>query len=446
MNYSGGQGTKETRMGIAETLEYIHSVKWQGVKPGLERTRELLKALGNPENSLKFVHIAGTNGKGSTAACIESVLRKAGYRTGLFTSPYIVNFNERMQVNGKRISDHELERLTDEIRPFADAMEDHPTEFELITALAMKYFLDQECDLVVLEVGMGGELDSTNVVDTPEVAVITSIGYDHVKELGPTIVDIAGAKAGIIKNDGDVVVYGGEREVEAVFERVSAQRGARLVRADFTRIKKQDISLDGTKLEVEPYREISFPLAGVYQPKNAALAITALEVLRDKGYRINDLDVVAGLESVRWPGRFEILGYEPVFILDGAHNPQGVEAAAESLRHHFRERKIVFAFGVLADKDVDSMISNLTPLAEAFIAIKPDYPRAMDVNTLAGKLSGYGVPVAACDSVSEGISLAVKTAGKGGVVCALGSLYFSGDIRAAYNEQIKALDGGKIMH
>ncbi|MCL2201684.1 MAG: bifunctional folylpolyglutamate synthase/dihydrofolate synthase [Oscillospiraceae bacterium] len=419
-------------MSIKETLEYIHNVKWQGAKPGLERTRELLRGLGNPEKELKFVHIAGTNGKGSTAACVAAVLQKAGYRTGLYTSPYILRFNERMQVDGVQISDEELEHMTDEIRPIADAMKDAPTEFELITALAMKYFLYKAVDIVVLEVGMGGTLDSTNVIDAPEVAVITSIGFDHVVELGPSITDIAGNKAGIIKDGCDVVVYGGEPEVEAVFERVSAERGAKLRRADFSRIESTEFTLEGIKLKVSPYPEVLLPLNGAYQPKNATLAISALEILREKGYKITDADITAGLAEVRWPGRFEILGSKPVFILDGAHNPQGVEATAESLREHFGSKKIIFIVGVMADKDVDSMIGFIAPLAGSFIAVRPNYPRAMKAEVLAEKLSQYGVPVTAGESVSAGVALALENAGEDGVICAIGSLYFSGDIREAY--------------
>jgi len=420
-------------MGIAETLDYIHSVKWQGSKPGLSRTRELLSALGNPEKSLKFVHIAGTNGKGSTAACIAAVLRKAGYRTGLYTSPYILRFNERIQVDGEHISDDELEKMTDFIRPFADAMEDPPTEFEIITSLALKFFLGKQCDIVVLEVGMGGELDSTNVIDTPEVAIITSIGYDHVKELGPKIVDIASAKAGIIKNGGDVVIYGGAREVEEVFERVCSERGARFGKADFARISDVDFSLDGTRFVLEPYGEISLPLNGAYQPRNAALAVTGLELLREKGYGICDRDIVSGLGSVFWPGRFEVLGREPVFILDGAHNPQGMDATADSLQRHFGDRKVVFIVGVMADKDVDSMMSLIAPKAEAFFAVSPDHVRAMGARELSERLMHFGVPVVACETVAKGVSEAIGRAGKSGIVCAVGSLYFSGEIRTAYN-------------
>ena len=419
-------------MSISEALEYIHSVKWQGVKPGLERTRELLKALGNPEKSLRFVHIAGTNGKGSTAACIAAVLQKSGYRTGLYTSPFILSFNERMQVDSECISDDELIRLTNEIRPFADAMKDSPTEFELITALAMKFFLDKRCDIVVLEVGMGGELDSTNVIDTPEVVVITAIGYDHVVELGPSIEDIAGAKAGIIKDGGDVVFFGGEAGVEDVFRRVSAQRGARLQKADFTRISGMEFALESISFNFEPYGEIALPLIGAYQPYNAAVAITALEVLRGKGYSIGDSDIAGGLASVRWPGRFEVLGRDPVFILDGAHNPQGMEATADSLRRHFGDRKIVFVVGVMADKDVETMVGHIAPLAEVFIAVRPDYYRAMDAGVLAGLLSGSGLPVLCSGAVGNGVIEAINRAGKGGIICAVGSLYFSGEVRAAY--------------
>ena len=419
-------------MDIKETLEYIHSVKWQGSKPGLERTRELLAALGNPEKDLKFAHIAGTNGKGSTSACISSILQRAGYRTGLYTSPYIIRFNERMQVDGEHIPDDELIRLTDEIRPYADAMADPPTEFELITALAMKHFRNKGCDIVVLEVGMGGELDSTNVIETPEVAVITTIGFDHVKELGPAITDIAMAKAGIIKSNGDVVAYGGAPEVEEVFERVAAERCARLHWTDFKRITREDVTLDGIRMRFEPYGDLMLPLAGAYQPKNAAVAITAVEVLREKGYEVGDDAITSGIAGVRWPGRFEILGRAPVFILDGSHNPQGMEATADSLRRHFKERKIVFVVGVMADKDVDLMMSYIAPLAGMFIAVRPDNPRAMDVKTLAGKMASYDVPVSIGDTIYDGVAEAIGRAGEGGIVCALGSLYFSAEIREAY--------------
>jgi len=424
---------EEKQVSYEETLKYIHSVKWQGSKPGLSRTRHLLESLGNPEKHLKFVHIAGTNGKGSTAACIASILRTAGYKTGLYTSPYIIRFNERMQIDGVQISDEELEALTDEIRPYADAMtEDPPTEFELITALGMQYFYKNKCDIVVLEVGMGGELDSTNVIDTPEVAVITAIGMDHVAELGPTIRDIARAKAGIIKEGGDVVVYGANSpEVDEVFEETCRAKNARLFKADFSRISNASFDLEASRFDFAPYGRITLPLIGSYQPNNAAVAITAAERLREKGYKITDADIVEGLRQVSWPGRFEILRRDPVFILDGAHNKHGILATAQSLKTVFPGRKFVFLVGVMRDKDVDDMMEVIAPLAERFITVRPDNPRAMQAEDLRDRVKKYGKPAEACASIPEGVARAVAYAGKDGLVCALGSLYFSGDVRTA---------------
>jgi dihydrofolate synthase/folylpolyglutamate synthase len=424
-----------------ETLKYIHNVKWQGSKPGLGRTQRLLKSLGNPEKHLKFVHIAGTNGKGSTAACVASILRTAGYKTGLYTSPYILRFNERMQINGEHISDEELEQLTDEIRPFADAMtDDPPTEFELITALGMQFFYKNRCDIVVLEVGMGGELDSTNVIDTPEVAIITAIGMDHVAELGPTIRDISRAKAGIIKEGGDVVVYGGNPpEVDEVLEETCRAKNARLFKADFSRISNTSFDLDASRFDFAPYGRVTLPLVGSYQPYNAAVAVTAVERLRDKGYKITDGDILEGLRRVSWPGRFEILMRGPVFILDGAHNKHGILATAESLKTVFPGRKFNFLIGVMRDKDVDDMMEVIAPLAERFITVRPDNPRAMQAEDLRDRVKKFGKPAEACATIPEGVARAVEYAGKDGLVCALGSLYFSGDVRAAVS-LLKAQD------
>ena len=418
-------------MSIQSTLQYIHSVKWQGSKPGLERTRELLEKLGSPEKKLKFVHIAGTNGKGSTAACISSVLRTAGYKTGLYTSPYILRFNERMQINGEHISDAELENLTDEIRPFADAMVDPPTEFELITALAMRFFAKNGCEIVVLEVGLGGELDSTNIIEAPEVSVITAIGLDHTKELGETLPEIAWAKAGIIKAGCDVVVYGGDDGVMSVFRGVCSEKHAKLIETDFSRLKIKNYGLDCIELDFTPYTGIRLPLVSSYQPKNMAVAVTALERLMALGYNITAGDIVSGLTNVYWPGRFEILGRNPVIVLDGSHNPHGMEATAESLRLHFGDKKIVFLIGVMADKNIEEMADFISPMAEAFVAVEPPNPRAMKATALAGILEKRGAPAYPCETIAEGVQKAVGLAGSGGVVCALGSLYFSGDVRDA---------------
>lgn len=426
-------------MSYEETLNFIHSVQWRGSKLGLSRTRELLEKLGNPEKKLKFVHIAGTNGKGSTAACVESVLRCSGYKTGLYTSPFIRRFNERIQVCGEMISDEELENVVDRIKPFAEAMEDKPTEFEIITAVAMLYFAEKECDIVVLEVGLGGEMDSTNVIDTPEAAVITAIGLDHTRELGETIADIAKAKAGIIKQGSDVIVYGENDEAEKVFWEKCEKMGANLYKPDFSTIKLNGFNLTSCTFDFGKYKNIVLPLAGTYQPKNAALAIKTLEVLAKKGYNITENDIVQGLGGVKWPGRFELLCLSPVFILDGAHNPHGILATADSLKRHFPDKKIVFLTGVMADKDVENMIETIAPLGERFITVTPNNPRAMTGEKLAEVLRAHGCNAESAPDIEAGVRKAIEYAEENGVVCALGSLYFSQDIRLT----VEKITGGK---
>ncbi len=420
-------------MTYEEALKYIHSVNWVGSKLGLERTRELLSRLGNPHQELKFIHIAGTNGKGSTAAMLSSILEHAGYRVGLYTSPFINRFNERIQVNGKQIPDETLAELTEVIRPYADAMEDSPTEFELITALAMEYFLREQCDIVVLEVGMGGELDSTNVIGRPEAAVITAMGLDHVKELGPTMADIARAKAGIIKPGGSVVSYGGNPEADAVFEQVCGEKGAVLYRPDFSKIVPGGFDLDGQSFTCESCpAELRIPLAGRYQLNNAAVVLETVKVLRLQGWKISDEAVHAGLRATRWPARFEVLRRDPVFIVDGGHNPHGIRATAESLQRLFPGRKITFVTGVMADKDVESILGLIVPLASEFFTVRPNNPRAMQAEELARRIQALGAAATACASVADGVAKAVRAAGKDGVACALGSLYMSGEVRECF--------------
>jgi len=422
-------------MNYEEALTYIHSVKWQGSKPGLERTQELLKRLGNPEKKLKFIHIAGTNGKGSTAAMLASILETAGYKTGLYTSPFINRFNERMQVNGEQIGDGELCELTEMIRPYADAMSDAPTEFELITALAMEYFLRQKCGIVVLEVGMGGELDSTNVIDVPEAAVIAAMGLDHVKELGPSMADIARAKAGIIKRGGDVVSYGGNPEADPVFQQACREKGAKLYSPDFSAITPGAFSLDGQEFSYKSWKGLRIPLAGAYQLRNAAVVLETVEVLRRKGWHISDGDVRQGLAATRWPARFEVLRKNPVFIVDGGHNPHGIRATAGSLTRLFPGKKFTFVTGVMADKDVESILGLIVPIAEQFFTVRPNNPRAMKAEVLAERIQAMGGKAVPCASVADGVKRALEAEGPEGVACALGSLYMSGDVREYFKEQ-----------
>ena len=421
-------------MTYEEALSYIHSICWKGSKLGLDRTRELLGKLNDPQKELKFIHIAGTNGKGSTAAMLSSILEEAGYRVGLYTSPFINRFNERMQVNHQPIPDEELAALTEYVRPHADAMADSPTEFELITALAMVWFARQKCDIVVLEVGMGGELDSTNIIDVPEAAVIAAMGLDHVKELGPTMADIARAKAGIIKEGGRVVSYGGNPEADEVIAAVCRARNASLCQPDFSAIVPGDFSLEGQTFSYKGWRGLRIPLVGAYQMNNAAVVLETVEVLRQRGWSVSDEAVRQGLADTRWPARFEVLRRDPVFIVDGGHNPHGIRATAESLSRLFPGRKITFVTGVMADKDVEHILGLIVPLAEQFFTVRPDNPRAMDAGELAARIEAMGAKATTCASVQDGVDRAIQAEGPHGVACALGSLYMSGEVRSCFGK------------
>ena len=421
-------------MTYEEALSYIHSICWKGSKLGLDRTRELLGKLNDPQKELKFIHIAGTNGKGSTAAMLSSILEEAGYRVGLYTSPFINRFNERMQVNHQPIPDEELAALTEYVRPHADAMADSPTEFELITALAMVWFARQKCDIVVLEVGMGGELDSTNIIDVPEAAVIAAMGLDHVKELGPTMADIARAKAGIIKEGGRVVSYGGTPEADEVIAAVCRARNASLRQPDFSAIVPGDFGLEGQTFSYKGWRGLRIPLVGAYQMNNAAVVLETVEVLRQRGWSVSDEAVRKGLADTRWPARFEVLRRDPVFIVDGGHNPHGIRATAESLSRLFPGRKITFVTGVMADKDVEHILGLIVPLAEQFFTVRPDNPRAMDAGELAARIEAMGAKATACASVRDGVDRAIQAEGPHGVACALGSLYMSGEVRSCFGK------------
>lgn len=418
-------------MSYAETMAYIHAVNWQGSKPGLSRTRTLLRALGNPERQLRFVHIAGTNGKGSTAACIASCLYAAGWRVGLYTSPYINRFNERMQVNGIPISDEELEALVSRIRPVADAMTDAPTEFELITALGMLFFLQRHCDIVVLEVGLGGTLDSTNVIPTPEAAVITALGLDHTAILGSSMQDVARAKAGIIKPGCPVISYGGVPEADRVIAAACREQNCPLYPVDFHQLTLLPSDLSGSRFSFGPLKDLMVPLLGSYQPKNIATAITTLKVLDERGWNISDAAIREGLAAVQWPGRFELLRTAPPFLLDGSHNPHGMNATVQSLRDRFPGQKFVFLMSIMADKDASGMLTPLLPLAQEFVTVRANVPRAMPAEELAAQICTLGSRATAAPSIAEGVRRAQALAGPNGAVCALGTLYFSADVRAA---------------
>ena len=421
-------------MNVAEAVAYIHSVEWKGSRPGLERTLELLQKMGDPQKALKFVHIAGTNGKGSTAAMTASILRKAGYKTGLFTSPSIFRFNERMQVNGEQIPDETLAEITSFVKPLAESMEDTPTEFELVSCIGFEYFKRQGCDIVVLEVGMGGALDSTNVIDVPEVAVITNIGLDHTDYLGATVGAIAETKAGIIKAGGNAVLYPGQQEVEDVIARICRERQVSLKLADFGSLNRVSHSLEGQVFDCGHRKGLQLPLLGEHQLHNAAVVLAIIDTLIEKGWKIAEEHIYAGMASVTWPGRFDIMRRDPLFIIDGGHNPQCIEALVQNIRDYLTGRRVVVLAGVLADKDYGEMFRPVMGLVEQFVCITPPNPRKLEAADLAKHLQSKGCTATPCETIAQGVKKAIELAGSDGVVLCFGSLYSIGHITEALKE------------
>lgn len=417
-------------MEIKEALDYVNGTRWRGAEASLRRIRELMSLLGDPQKKLRFVHIAGTNGKGSCAAMTASVLRACGYRTGLYTSPYLYRFNERMQVNGEMIEDEALCRHISAVRDKAEKMDEHPTEFELMTAAAMLYFLEEKCDIVVLEVGLGGRFDATNVVDTPECSIIMNIGLDHTAILGGTVEEIAAEKAGIIKENCPCVLYEQKRSVMDVVAERCRELDAPLTTADFSAIEPVFDSLEGQAFRYKGAM-YALPLLGAHQLRNAAVVLETVGVLRARGWRLEDGDVEHGLYATNWPGRFELCAEEPDFIVDGGHNPQCAETVAENLMHYFPDNKRVLLIGVLRDKDYEKMMEILAPCADEFVTVAPDSPRALSAEELAGVLSRFSKPVTPCASVAEAVDTAKELAGEDGMVCASGSLYLVGSVRYA---------------
>ena len=425
-------------MNYEEALNFIHSVSWKGSRPGLERTQQLLCLMGNPEKKLKYVHIAGTNGKGSTASMTANILKKEGYKVGLYTSPYIFTFNERMRVNGENITDSELCEICEFVKPKAEKMIDSPTEFELVTCIAFEYFYRKRCDIVVLEVGMGGELDSTNVIDSPEVAVITNIGLDHTEFLGDTVEKIAETKSKIIKENSVAVLYPSAEGVERVIKERCDTVKADLKIADFDKAVLKSASLSGQIFDYKDFKNIKLSLLGKHQIKNTVTVFTVIEALRSKGWKITDKSIREGIETVRWQGRFELLSENPVFIVDGGHNPQCASALFENVKDYLGEKKLVILTGVLADKDYDSMYKDMATLASEFVSVTVPNPRALSSEDLATYLKQFSKPVTSAESIADGVAIAKEKAGENGAVLAYGSLYMVSDIEKA------VLDNGGI--
>lgn len=422
-------------MTYEEALEYIHGISWTFCKPGLERTKELCRRMGNPQDSLKFIHVAGTNGKGSFCSMISSVLTSCGLKVGTYTSPYILRFNERMQVCGEPIADELLAEITEEIRPHADAMEDSPTEFELITVIAFEYFRRMAVDVVVLECGMGGRLDSTNIIGTSLLSVITGISLDHTAFLGDTIEKIAGEKAGIIKPSAPVI-YGGEDQcAREVIKARAKEVGSPYYEVDYSALKIAQSDLFGTNFDFKSHTGMHISLLGSYQARNASLVLSAIDILRGEGFCIPEECVKEGLSQAKWPARFEIISKNPLIIFDGAHNPEGVSAAVKSISEYFNGEKVLAVSGVLADKDYEYIGGEIASVTRKVYTITPSNPRAL-LNTEYAKIfEKNGVSATPCENIGEALRLAKKEAkAKSIPIVCLGSLYTYGEVVEALSK------------
>lgn len=414
-------------MDYKSAVEYLEGVSWLGSKPGLERISELLERLGRPQDALRFVHVAGTNGKGSACALLSSALTASGYRTGLYISPHLMRMNERMSIDGEDISDSEFAACTEELALAAGGMADPCTEFELCTALALHWFAKSHCDAVVLETGLGGRLDATNAVGVPDCALIMNIGLDHTDVLGGTVELIAAEKAGIFKG-GRAAAYDLPANVREVLLAKAEETGTELKFADFTRLTALSDSLDGQRFA---YRgeEYDIRLLGRHQLHNAAAALEAAAQLRAAGWVLPYDSVRRGFSRAVWPARFERVLRGPDFIVDGGHNPQCLAATGEALRRYYPDTRRVLLFGALADKDWQDMARLLIPLAERFVCATPDSPRALPAETLAEFLRGEGCAAAAYDTIEQAAEEAWRQAAPDGMACCVGSLYMAGAVR-----------------
>ena len=427
-------------MNYKEARVYLDEVSKYGSVLGLESMRELLHRLGDPQNELKFIHISGTNGKGSVLAYLSTILSGAGYRTGRYISPTLFSYRERIQVDGEYI---EKESLACHVTAIAAAAEDmqkaglpSPTVFEIETALAFLYFKEKRCDIVTLEVGCGGLLDATNVITTTLMEVIASISMDHTDLLGDTLAKIAAQKAGIIKPDTMVVSAQQKSEAAQVIEDTCKEQHCTLQMVDESKISNVHYGAEGQTFSYKTWENVAISLAGSYQIKNAALALEGVEALRKLGYALSDQQVREGLLHTAWRGRFTTLRRDPTVIIDGAHNPAAALELKESLERYFPGKTLYFVMGMFKDKDYAQVIDLTAPLARHIITVEtPGNPRAMPARELAEAVRKVNPSVEWADSVAHGVEKALAMAGKEDAVIVFGSLSFLGEAADAVNEK-----------
>ena len=427
-------------MNYKEARVYLDEVSKYGSVLGLESMRELLRRLGDPQNELKFIHISGTNGKGSVLAYLSTILTGAGYRTGRYISPTLFSYRERIQVDGEYIEKESLARHVTAIAAAAEEMQKaglpSPTVFEMETALAFLYFKEKRCDIVTLEVGCGGLLDATNVITTTLMEVIASISMDHTDLLGDTLAKIAAQKAGIIKPDTMVVSAQQKSEAAQVIEDTCKEQHCTLQMVDESKISNVHYGAEGQTFSYKTWENVAISLAGSYQIKNAALALEGVETLRKLGYALSDQQVREGLLHTAWRGRFTTLRRDPTVIIDGAHNPAAALELKESLERYFPGKTLYFVMGMFKDKDYAQVIDLTAPLARHIITVEtPGNPRAMPARELAEAVGKVNPSVEWADSVAHGVEKALAMAGKEDAVIVFGSLSFLGEAADAVNEK-----------
>lgn len=422
-------------MNYEEALAFIHDTHKFSIKLGLDNVSHLLRLMGNPQEDLKVIHVAGTNGKGSTSSYINEVLIEAGYKVGLYTSPFLEVFNERMRIGNVNISNEELAEITAFTKACIQQMLEqglsHPTEFEIVTAIAFEYYKRHQVDFVVLEVGMGGRLDSTNVIKSPLVSVITPVDLDHVEYLGDTVEKVAGEKAGIIKMDCPCVIHPQLPEAQAVIESVAQSHRSRLIVANTAGIEKIHADVTGTLFKSGD-RTIRIKMLGEHQTRNAVVAITALDLLVDEGHaRISEDALLAGIGKAKWAGRLEVMSESPLVIIDGAHNLHGARGLSQAVRNLLANRKIIAVVGILGDKDISGMLSEMMPLCQQVICTEPDNPRKMTAENLAAQVAAFGIDALVEPSIENAFALARSLAAPEDAIICFGSLYMIGTMRTA---------------
>lgn len=424
-------------MKYQEAIKYITEVGNFGSNYGLERTYKLLEFLDNPHGKLKIIHVAGTNGKGSTTAMITSMLKEAGYKVGMYTSPFLEEFEERIQINGNNIPKEKLAQLMTKIKYAVDKVIEegynHPTEFEIITALMFLYFATEKVDFAVVEVGLGGRLDSTNVI-TPILSVITSISFDHTNILGNTLEEIAREKAGIIKEGIPTLIYPQEEIVEKVLSEKCEELGAKLYKinkddAKLVEIIKEDKIYQLVKVKLDDEYDVKLQLLGEHQILNLAVALKALEIIKDKAAKLSKESIIKALSEVRWNGRLEVMSNEPCVVIDGAHNIQGITQLDKNIKKYFKYDDLYLILGILADKDVDHMVKVITPQAKKVFTVTPNSIRAETSEELMGVVKKYNQDCQAYSDYKSAFEDALKLCKKDDLLLISGSLYMIGEMR-----------------